>query len=333
MGNRHNVSFSKRADDLERERNKRVLKQIREENERTIKEQGLDRPVEYAEGARFFGEVFLPGDLIVTKKEPNRIWKVLKREDGGRLGVAYMVQSMDEALIWAADVARGTKGGHLLELPESEWNTPGKGVLPEKPKWADPEEQAARQRWDKLQPLVQKLVTRLKGVNTDEAQNEIANLEFFLEEGYKDTLSPEHLEAAIRQAYWALRGVPFSKGHKQYEKSQQQKENERRNKLELEGLTTSERAQEERNRQKWFRLQPLAQKLIARLEPLSKGQAWSEHPRRELDLLREQLDMGYRARLVHQFENAIKEAYWALKGIPAQEGWKRQEQKKRTPKD
>jgi hypothetical protein len=249
--------LSKRADEtpiipLERERNRRVIKEIREENERQLKEMGLDRPPEYPERSTFFGDQFLPGDFIVTKKEPGKVWRVIKREESKRLGVAYSVQSMEEALVWAQDVARGMKGGYVLDLPKSEWDVPGRGLPPVGPKAV---EEAPRR------PSKQEMI---------------------------------------------------------------EEENKRR----LSELTPSERAEEERNRQKWLRMLPLANKLIARLEPLAKGQGTFDHPNRELRLLKEQVAFGYRARLVHQFENAIKEAYWVLKGIPAQEGWKRLQEKR-----
>jgi hypothetical protein len=328
------LPLSKRAAEppvisLEQERSKRTLKQIREENERKIKEQGLDKPPEYAGGARFFGEVFLPGDFIVTKKEPGRVWRVLEREDSGRLGIAYKVQSADEALIWATDVARGMKGGHLLELPESEWNTPGKGMPPEKPKWADPEEQAARKQWDRLQPLAAKLMARLEKMDTDDAKEARTDIELQLEHGYKDSLSPEHLTNALRQGYWALKGVPFSKGWERQQKVDRRKEIQDENKRHLDRLAPHERAQEEINRQKWDRLKPLAEKLIRKLKPKASKQERHEHPRWEMETLRKQLEQGYKAGLVHQFENAIREAYWALRGVPAQEGWKRMEERRK----
>jgi hypothetical protein len=143
------------------------------------------------------------------------------------------------------------KGGYLLDLPQSEWDVPGKGLPLTKPQIVDK--------------------------------------------------PPKHLS------------------------KRQQIEEE--NKQQLAGLNSRERAQEELNHQKWLRLVPLAKKLIERLEPLAKGQSTFEHPNWELKTLKDQLDQGYRARLVHQFENAIKEAYWALKGIPAREGWKRLQEK------
>ena len=246
------IPLSKRADEtpvipIGEGYAKREINKIREENQRKIEEEGLDRPPQYPEKHTFFGEQFLPGDIIVTKKDLGKPWKVVDRHENKRLGVAYNVQSMEEALIWAQDVAKGMKGGYLLDLPKSEWDVPGKGLPPIGPK------------------IVEEPPKRLS--------------------------------------------------------KQQQIEEE--NKQKLSGLNSRERAQEEFHRQRWFKLAPLAKKLIERLEPLAKGQDTFKHPNWELKSLKEQLAQGYRARLVHQFESAIKEAYWALKGIPAEEGWKR----------
>jgi hypothetical protein len=232
------VPLSKRADEtpvipIGEGYAKREINKIREENQRKIKEEGLDRPPQYPEKHTFFGEQFLPGDIIVKKKEPGKPWKIVDRHENKRLGIAYSVQSMEEALIWAQDVARGMKGGYLLDLPQSEWDVPGKGLPLTKPQIVDK--------------------------------------------------PPKHLS------------------------KRQQIEEE--NKQQLAGLNSRERAQEELNHQKWLRLVPLAKKLIERLEPLAKGQSTFEHPNWELKTLKDQLDQGYRARLVHQFENAIKEAY------------------------
>jgi hypothetical protein len=87
---------------------------------------------------------------------------------------------------------------------------------------------------------------------------------------------------------------------------------EEENKRQLAHLSPSERVEEEANRQKWFKLQPVAEELIQQLEPLAKGQDTFDHPNRELKLLREQLELGYRARLVHQFETAVENARRAL---------------------
>jgi hypothetical protein len=338
--------LSKRADEpgkpvasLEEERAKREIRRIREENLRQIREMGLDRPPEYPEGARFFGELFLPGDLVVTRGEPGKAWSILDRQDNKRLGVAYVVRSMEEKLIWAQDVVRGTKGGHLLELPRSEWDVPGKGLPPTGPKAPDPEEEVAMRRWDKLRPLAERLVGRLRPLaapaedpgsedrGARDAQEAMRDLEWHLGNGYKDTLSPERLADSVRQAWWVLKGVPFQTGHARHEMAKRRREIEEENKRRLAQLAPWERAEEERNRQRWFGMRPLAEKLVKRLEPLAEGQEFHEHPRRELDYLRQQLGQGYVARLVHQFESAIREAWWALKGVPIQEGWRRLEER------
>lgn len=233
--------FSKRADEtpvipIGRERARREIDRIREENQRQISETGMDKPPEYPERHTFFGEQFLPGDIIVTKKEPGKPWKIIDRQEDKRLGVAYSTRSMEERLVWAQDVAAGMKGAYLLKLPESEWDVPGKGLPPTGPK--------------------------------------------AVEEPPRRLTMREKIEEE--------------------------------NKHQLAQLTPSERAEEERNRQKWFRLQPVAEELVQRLEPLAKGQDTFDHPNRELKLLREQLELGYRARLVHQFEGAVANARRAL---------------------
>ena len=55
---------------------------------------------------------------------------------------------------------------------------------------------------------------------------------------------------------------------------------------------------------------------------MAKGQGTFDHPNRELSILKEQVEYGFRPRLVHQLETAIMRAYWQLKGIPEEEGWK-----------
>jgi hypothetical protein len=97
-----------------------------------------------------------------------------------------------------------------------------------------------------------------------------------------------------------------------------------------------EDAEEDVKKQRWHKLQPLAAKLIARLEPMAAKQDVFGHPRWELDSLKKQVQRGYQPGLVHQLEYAIMRAYWVLKGIPEEEGWKRsnegrtKEQERRT---
>ena len=136
--------LSKRADEspekkeapiipLGPERNKRVLKEIREENERKIREMGLDKPPEFPEGSTFFGEQFVPGDYIATRQEPNKLLKVTKRDGkpGGSLGgLVYLAVEAEEKHVVPDDVIAGWKGMTQYILPRDLWDVPGKGKPP-----------------------------------------------------------------------------------------------------------------------------------------------------------------------------------------------------------
>ena len=88
--------------------------------------------------------------------------------------------------------------------------------------------------------------------------------------------------------------------------------------------------QEDTDRARYEKLIPLAQRLVKRLTPLAKDQNDPfQHPRWELDHLKKRMQEGFEPRRVHQFESAILEAYWVLKGFPkGSDGWKMLQKKR-----
>lgn len=76
---------------------------------------------------------------------------------------------------------------------------------------------------------------------------------------------------------------------------------------------------EKADRERWAELEPMGRRLLEELEPFSKGEEWHQEPTRTIKLLRENLDKGFRPRLIHQTEHWIERAQKVLQRLKAGE--------------
>jgi Na+-transporting methylmalonyl-CoA/oxaloacetate decarboxylase gamma subunit len=77
--------------------------------------------------------------------------------------------------------------------------------------------------------------------------------------------------------------------------------------------------QEQQDREKWAELEPAGRRLLEELEPFSKGEEWHQEPARTIELLRKNLDEGFRPRLIHQTEGYVERAQKILQRLQAGE--------------
>ena len=219
--------------------------------------------------------------------------------------------NLEDALAVVEDMLLQTN--RLGMLPGKEWyRTPAerwKGLV----KWID--------EWEKLSPLAAKLSKRLEPRKDEpEVRLQLEVLEPILAAvGDQWVLDPHRMRQEVWQAYWLLKGVPKETGWRRLRFLEEKRKSKSWNANQRRDMTST---QFDAGLQRWKRLEPLARKLLARLRPLAEGQDVFEPPRLERDHLEEQVARGYRAGLVHQMEHAIREAYWALKGVPTEQGWR-----------